>query len=201
VPDTPLLIPVYFDFASTLCYAAHRVMGRIEADLSGLDIALDWRPIDLARITGWKRGVDVVGRRRAHVLQVARELAGLVRMPPRWIDSRRAAAVTLALRGTAKEPAWRERVWTAVFEEGRDPDDEGELDAWARDLELDEAVVDVRIAAVEAETDRARAFGVDGVPTFLLGPWPMPGIQEDATMLALLRRYAESQRRHPSGDG
>jgi predicted DsbA family dithiol-disulfide isomerase len=201
VPDAPLVIPVYFDFASTLCYAAHRVMGRLALELDGAGIALDWRPIDLARITGWKRGADVVGGRRAHVLRVARELTGAVRMPPQWIDSRPAAAVTLALRGTSKEPAWRERVWTAVFEEGRDPDDEGELSAWARDLELDEGVLDVRIAAVDAETDRAHALGVDGVPTFLLGPWPMPGIQEDATMLALLCRYAERQRRPPRGGG
>jgi predicted DsbA family dithiol-disulfide isomerase len=169
-------------------------MGRLAGRLDELGVVLDWRPIDLARITGWKRGTDVVGRRRAHVFRVARELAGLQRMPPEWIDSRPAAAVTLALRGTAKEPAWRERVWTAVFEEGRDPDDDGELGAWARDLELDASLLDVRIAAVDAETDRARALGVDGVPTLLLGPWPMPGIQEDATMLALLRRFAERQR-------
>jgi predicted DsbA family dithiol-disulfide isomerase len=194
VANGPLVIPVYFDFASTLCYAAHRVMGRLAGRLDELGVVLDWRPIDLARITGWKRGTDVVGRRRAHVFRVARELAGLQRMPPEWIDSRPAAAVTLALRGTAKEPAWRERVWTAVFEEGRDPDDDGELGAWARDLELDASLLDVRIAAVDAETDRARALGVDGVPTLLLGPWPMPGIQEDATMLALLRRFAERQR-------
>ena len=190
------VIPVYFDFASTLCYAAHRVMGRLGPQLSATAIALDWRPIDLARITGWRRGVDVVGGRRAHVLQVARELAGPLRMPARWIDSRLAAAIGLALHGTAKEAAWRERVWTAVYEEGRDPDDDGELLAWARDVGLDETTVsDVRLAGVEAETDRAHALGIDGVPTFLLGPWPMPGIQDDATMLALLRRYVERLRR------
>jgi predicted DsbA family dithiol-disulfide isomerase len=194
-----LVIPVYFDFASTLCYAAHRVMGRLAGELGRFAIALDWRPIDLARITGWKRGADVVGERRGHVLRVARELAGPVRMPRRWIDSRPASAVTLALHGTAKEAAWRERVWTAVYEEGRDPDDDGELAAWARDLELADDVLEARIAAVDAETDRARALGVDGVPTFLLGPWPMPGIQDDATMLGLLRRFAERQRRPASG--
>jgi predicted DsbA family dithiol-disulfide isomerase len=189
-------IPVYFDFASTLCYTAHRVMGRLAPQLSATAIALDWRPIDLARITGWRRGVDVVGGRRSHILEVARQLAGPLRMPPRWIDSRPAAAIALALHGTAKEAAWRERVWTAVYEEGRDPDDDGELLAWARDVGLDEtAVSDVRLAGVEAETDRAHGLGIDGVPTFLLGPWPMPGIQDDATMLALLRRYVERLRR------
>ena len=191
----PAVIPVYFDFASTLCYAAHRVMSRLAGDLTAAGIALDWRPIDLALITGWKRGVDAVGGRRAHVLQVARELAGSVRMPPRWIDSRPAAAVALALHGTAKEAAWRERVWTAVFEEGRDPDDEGELTSWSRDVGVDEQLRDLRLASVEAETDRAHGLGIDGVPTFLLGPWPMPGIQEDATMLTLLRRHVERQQR------
>jgi predicted DsbA family dithiol-disulfide isomerase len=191
---------VYFDFASALCYAAHRVMDRIASDLLDLNVMLDWRPIDLTRITGWTRGTDVVGGRRSHVLRVARELAGPLRMPAQWIDSRHAAAVTLALRGTAKEPAWRERVWTAVFEEGRDPEDDGELAAWARDLDLDDAVLDSRIAAVAAETDRAHALGIDGVPTFLLGAWPMPGIQDAATMHTLLRRYAKRQRGSRSGD-
>jgi predicted DsbA family dithiol-disulfide isomerase len=115
-------------------------------------------------------------------------------MPPHWIDSRPAAAVALALHGTPKEAAWRERVWTAVFEESRDPDDDGELASWARDLALDPAVLETPVASVEAATDRARALGVDGVPTFLLGSWPMPGIQDDATMLGLLRRFAERQR-------
>jgi predicted DsbA family dithiol-disulfide isomerase len=191
----PLLIPVYVDFASTLCYAAHRVMGRLASDLATSGIALDWRPIDLARITGWTRGQDVVGARRAHVLRVAQELAGPIRMPPRWIDSRPAAAICMQLRGSTKEPAWRERVWTAVYEEGRDPDDPGEVVAWGRDLGLEVDVSGLSLAPVELETDRARARGVDGVPTFLLGDWPMAGIQDDATMGALLRRF--SKRRGP----
>ena len=62
-----LVIPVYFDFASTLCYVAHRVMGRLAGELGRIAVGLDWRPIDLARITGWKRGVDVVGERRCPV--------------------------------------------------------------------------------------------------------------------------------------
>jgi len=189
-----LVIPLYFDFASTLCYAAHRVMGRLEGDLAAMRIGLDWRPIDLARITGWERGRDVVGARRPYVMRVATELAGPVRMPPHWIDSRPASAVCLTLRGSPKEPAWRERVWTGLFEEGHDPDDDGALTAWARDLDLHVPERSVSLAGVEAETELARARGVDGVPTFLLGDWPMAGIQDDATMLTLLRRYSERRR-------
>ena len=40
-------IRVYYDFASTLCYVAHRVMCRIEEEIGELGVELEWRPIDL----------------------------------------------------------------------------------------------------------------------------------------------------------
>jgi predicted DsbA family dithiol-disulfide isomerase len=40
-----LSVRVYYDFASSLCYVAHRVMERMAADLDALGIALAWRPI------------------------------------------------------------------------------------------------------------------------------------------------------------
>jgi predicted DsbA family dithiol-disulfide isomerase len=193
VTDAPLVVPIYFDYASTLCYAAHRVLGRIGPALEAAGLTFAWRPIDLARITGWRRGEDVVGERRAHVLRVARALAGPVHMPPRWIDSRAASAVTLQLAGHPSEPTWRERVWTAIFEEGRDPGEPGELVRWAGDVELTHVLGGPQTAAVTAATDAARGLGVEGVPTFLLGNWPLPGIQDDATMCTLLRRWAERQ--------
>ena len=55
----PLRVPVYYDFASTLCYVAWRVMARMADDLTEIGIELVWRPIDLARLTGWERGAVV----------------------------------------------------------------------------------------------------------------------------------------------
>jgi predicted DsbA family dithiol-disulfide isomerase len=191
-----LTIPVYYDFASTICYVAHRVMVRMAGDLAALAIALDWRPLDLVQVTGWSRGVEVEGPRRANALRVARDLAVDVRMPAYWLDSRAAHAVALALHGTDKEPAWRERVWSAVFEEGRDLGGSDALAPLAVDLGLDAAALagSGTDDLLDRETAGAREAGVTGVPTFMLGTWPLGGIQEERTMRSLLERYARRAR-------
>jgi len=196
-----LPIPVYYDFASTICYVAHRVMERIAVEVEAAGLALEWRPVDLTMIAGWRRGVAVEGPRRDNALRVARDLGVAARMPARWLDSRPAHAVTLALASPEKEAAWRERMWTAVFEEGRAVEDDAEIARLATDLEidLDELDLATRRRQLEIDTQRARAAGVTGVPTFLLGVWPMGGIQDQTTMLQLLQRFARKQREAEAG--
>jgi predicted DsbA family dithiol-disulfide isomerase len=195
----PLRIRVYHDFASSLGYVAHRVMERMAGDLEALELALDWVAIDLSRITGWPRGAKIDGARRANVLRVSRELAVPIRMPTNWLDSRAANALAVSLAGSPREPAWRERVYSAIHEEGRGIDEPGVLRALARDLglELELAADAERLAALERVSLAARAEQVSGVPTFMLGGWPVGGIQEDSVMRSLLGRWAEKQRRDP----
>jgi 2-hydroxychromene-2-carboxylate isomerase len=183
-------IPVYFDFASLLSYVAHRVFGRLTDHLAEAGVGLEWRPIDVAALVSWKRGHRLDGPRRRHVLGVARALVGDVRAPIEWPDSRVAACVSLALAGTPSEATWRERIFTAVFEEGRDAGAPETIDGCLRDLGLDPALMDTPLDAVAAATEEARALGVVAVPTLMLGDWPMAGIQDDATMLAILTRFA-----------
>ena len=111
-----LRVPVVYDFASTLCYVAHRVMERMAGDLDDLGIELAWTPIDLARITGWERGAVVEGPRRANALRVARDLGVTLHMPTHWIDSRAVNAVALGLTDGTREVSWRERVFCAIYE-------------------------------------------------------------------------------------
>ena len=192
----PHAIPVYYDFASTVCYVAHRVMGRMQADLDRLGLTLDWRPLDLTALTGWTRGTEVEGPRRTNALRVASDLRVDVRMPRAWLDSRAAHAIALTLAGTAKEPAWRERVWSAVFEEGRDLDP-GTLARLADDLGLDLSLPPAAetLARLDAATDAARDAGVTGAPTLMLDEWPCGGIQEERTMRSLLERFVRKKTR------
>jgi predicted DsbA family dithiol-disulfide isomerase len=192
----PLVLPVHYDFASTICFVAHRVLERMREDLDALSVVLEWRPIDLVAITGWRRGIVVDGPRRENALRVAEELGVGVRMPPVWLDSRPAHAVALALAGSAREAAWRERVWSAVFEEGRDIGTEGEVERLAADLMLDPAALgDIRdFGRLEALTEAAREAEVIGVPTFHVG-FPLGGIQEPETMRLLFQRWAEKRTR------
>jgi len=192
----PLQILVYYDFASTLSYVAHRVMERLNDDLELLEIDLVWRPIDLTRITGWRRGQAVGGAQRESVLQLAAALGVPVRMPAHWIDSRQASAVALTLSGAAAEAAWRERVWRAVFEEGCDLADPDDVPRLAAEIGIDagDCTSPTALVPVDAETRVAGAAQVNGVPTFMLGRWPMGGIQEVDTMRAMFARWARRER-------
>lgn len=191
-----LRVRVYYDFSSTLCYVGYRVMARMRSELDALAIDLAWTPLDLVGLTGWPRGAPVLGPRRDNALRVARDLGVDVKMPAVWMDSRRAGAIALALAGTPREAAWRERVLSGVYEEGRLLDEPGALDGFARDLGLDLDELDVAAGhrALAERSREAREAEVTGVPTFMLGPWPFGGVQEESTMRSLLSRWAKKQR-------
>ncbi len=192
----PLRVPVYFDFASSLCYVAHRVMERMRPEIEELSIELDWLPVDLTRMTGWRRGDEIAGVRRENALRVAMELEVPLRMPERWMDSRRAGAVALGLRSTGADAAWREAVFARVFEEGRPIDEPGELEELARASRVDlrELASPRGMERVEVETLLAIEAQVSGVPTYMFDEWPLGGIQQEDTMRSFFRRYARKRR-------
>ena len=189
-------IPVYYDFASSLCYVAHRVMQRMADDLEELGVELDWSPLDLTRITGWRRGDPILGPRRDNALRVARELEVPLKMPGHWMDSRPVLATAIALEGRPEAVTWRERVWTAVYDEGRDLDEPDLLERMARDLDLEPTELGNprALETLELRTLEARDSEVTGVPAFMFNGWPIAGIQEEQTMRSMLSRFASRMR-------
>jgi len=171
-------------------------MGRMAGDLEELDIELAWTPLDLAPLAGWRRGAALEGSRRENALRVAEELEVKLTMPTRWMDSRRANAVALRLGDSPREASWRERVFSSIYESGRSLDEEGRIEELARDLDLPlEGLLDpAALAELEAETRRAHAAEVTGVPAFMLGRWPFGGIQTEFTMRSVLSRWAAKER-------
>jgi len=193
----PIAVPVLYDFASTIAYVAHRVLGGMADDLTRLGVALAWQPIDLAQLLRIPRGVPIAAARRANALRVAQDLGVAVRSPTRWLDSRRAHAAILLLRGDARaEAALRERVFSGIFEQGEDPGAAGVLERWAGELGL--ALDPARLGRAEHDlalrTHVAEDQGVTGVPTLLLDAWPLGGIQTPETMRLLLERWVRRKR-------
>lgn len=196
-PLAPLVVTVHFDFASSLCCVAHRVMERIVARTASLGLALRWSPLDLTRLGPWVRGVEVPAARRAHARAVAEALGVSVPVPRVWPDSRAAGAAAILAEAAGREASWRERVFSALFDEGREVGGEAAVQALAADLgwRLDAAALHEAHGELEARTLEAADAEVTGVPTFMLGRWPFGGIQTDDTMLRVLERFAARARR------
>jgi predicted DsbA family dithiol-disulfide isomerase len=193
----PLQVRVHYDFASTLCYVAHRALARLEARIAALGVELAWAPLDLARLAGpWRAGAEVDALRRGNAARVAEELGVPVRVPRVWPDGRALGAAALLAEPLGRGASWRERAFSAVFEEGRldVSADEAVRLAGELGLALEPAAVREALARLDLATERAREEQVTGVPTFMLGAWPFGGIQSDDTTLRVLARFAEKGR-------
>jgi predicted DsbA family dithiol-disulfide isomerase len=192
-----LRVVAWYDLASTLCYVASRVSARLADTLAEQEIALAWTPLDLAQLLrGYERGVPLAEERRANALRVAAELGVAVRMPAVWHDSRDANAAALLAEAAGRGAAFRERVWSAVFEEGRAMPDADACAALAREVGFPASANEIEEAreVLIERTEEARAALVTGVPTFMLGTWPFGGIQSEETMRRVLERYARKAR-------
>jgi len=195
-------VPVHYDFASSLCFVAHRVLGRMTDFLEAIEVDLVWTPIDLTRLTGWRPGARIDPNRRDEIRLIADALVVSMQVPTHWPDSQRVAAATLALldRDDASphlEATWRERIFCAVYEHGRPCDDAALVDETiaGMGLELRPDEIERGIESLDARTTAAAEAMVTGVPTFMLGPWPLGGIHDELTLRSMLGRFAERQRR------
>lgn len=195
--SAPLRVRVHYDFASTLCYVAHRVLGRIAGAVDDLGIELVWTPVELARLTGpFRPGVEIEPLRRANAERVAAELGVAVSVPRVWPNVRSLGAVALLAEERGRGASWRERAFSVVFEEGLTAADAETALRLARDVSLVSETAALAGALVELErrTEAAREELVTGVPTFMLGSWPFGGIQSDDTLLRVFERFARKAR-------
>ena len=184
-------VTVYYDFASTLCYVAHQVMGRMQPELETLELELLWRPLDLTLLTGWRRGDAIKNAARANTERVVQELEVPTRIPDYWMDSRPAHALIVALEGAPGEAECRGRIFERVYQRG-EPLDQGDwLAKLAEEYGVDRSELSSLRAfdRIEFRTIEAKERQVSGVPSFLLGDWPFTGIQEIATMRSIFSRY------------
>ncbi len=192
-----LSVTVHFDFASTLCYVAHRVMGGMAPTLADLGLELRWAPVDLARLAPFRRAEVVPEERRANAARVAAELGVPVQVPRLWPDSRWANAAALSAEARGLGPGLRERLFSSAFEQGQPCEDAASVARLAGEvgLALDEPELEEGLLLLERRTAEAAESGVTGVPTFMLGSWPFGGIQTEETMERVLARFASRARR------
>ena len=193
-----LIVPVYFDYASSLCYIAWRIAAQLGAEL---DIELRWRPVHIAeQYPGWRHGELIGGDTRTKIERVAYETGIALHIPARWLDSRAALEGVLFAEDCGCAGAYHQQVFAAAYERGDDIGSRAVLVRAASDAGLPmgrfmEFVATRRGAPQLAEIrQEAQQVGVVGYPTFLLGEFPLTGIQPYETMKLLVTRHIERSR-------
>jgi predicted DsbA family dithiol-disulfide isomerase len=113
-------------------------------------------------------------------------------------DAHRVAAWALDTAGSAVQDALHQRLFRAYFSENLDVADHGVLAGLAAETGLDrDAAAEVLATGaygdtVRAEERRAGELEIHAVPTFVIeGTWAIPGAQDEATFVELLRRAQE----------
>jgi predicted DsbA family dithiol-disulfide isomerase len=188
-----VIIPIYFDYASTLCYVAWRIVRDLEAEL---DFLPRWKGVPIRLRDGRIRPGNPLGVvERMKVMTALAETGVAVQPLEHWIDSDAALEGAELAREAGALPLYHERVFRALFE---DRADIARVDRLVRiagecGLDADRFRADLknhrmasRIVANKAEADRLSALGY---PAFILGDFPLIGIQPIATMRLLILRF------------
>jgi predicted DsbA family dithiol-disulfide isomerase len=193
-----VVIPIYFDYASTLCYVAWRIVGELEAEL---DFAPLWKAVPIRRRNGPAPGEPLGTIERMKIMTALAETGIAVQPVERWIDSALALEGAELAHEAGMLPAYHERVFREVFEHREDIASVDRLARIASECGLDAALfradlmghrMAARIAANQAEAEGLSAVGY---PAFILGDFPLIGIQPIASMRLLLQRFID-QRSH-----
>lgn len=197
----PIRIPIYFDYASTLCYIAWRIVGQLEPELGfealwkGVPISMRDRNATPGRVLG--------ERERQKVLLVAAETGINVAPPPSWLDSSAALQGSELARDAGVFGLFHDAVFSAAFEHRADIAKPEVLDPIAERAGLDRAdfraaiVAGAMIPRLEANRREADDFSALGYPTFILGDFPLIGIQPIESMRMLIVRYLTQRSGEP----
>jgi len=196
-----VVIPIYFDYASTLCYVAWRIVSDLEHEL---EFEALWKGVPIRLRDSASRPGNALGPiERAKVINVIAETGVQVMPPERWIDSDAALQGAELARAANAFAAYHAAVFRAAFELRRDIADTNVLTEIATGVGIDrDAFRDgllgrrmaQRIAEHKAEADR---FSALGYPAFILGDFPLIGIQPIETMRMLIRRFIDRRTQEP----
>jgi predicted DsbA family dithiol-disulfide isomerase len=197
----PVVIPIYFDYASTLCYIAWRIVTELEREL-GFEALWKGVPISLRDFKA-RAGRDVGPREYQKVVMAAAETGILVSPPKNWINSDDALMGAELAREAKFFPSYHNAVFRAAFEDSLDISSRVVLGdiavraglnraAFLADLESERMAP--RLSENKREADGLSALGY---PTFVLGEFPMTGIQPIDTMRLVFSRYIRQRAENP----
>src|SRR5215831_7737971 len=126
-----IVVPVYFDYASTLCYVAWRIVRELEPELGFQAL---WKGVPIAlRDHRAKAGRTLGELERQKVLMVSAETGISVAPPAQWIDSSAALEGAEVARDAGVFREYHDTIFHAAFEDRIEISDHQVLEAIARE--------------------------------------------------------------------
>lgn len=211
----PLRIDVVSDVVCPWCFIGHRRLAKALDLVSGVAVAVRWRPYQLDPALP-PEGAD----RRGYMERKFGSAERVAAIHERLRDAGAAEGIDFRFEAIARSPntldahrliRWAgiegvedavvERLFALYFTEGADIGDPAVLAAAAADAGMDAAVVrrllatDADRAETAADAESARAMGVTGVPCFVLGGrYAVEGAQEAAVLANAIVEVARELR-------
>lgn len=193
-----IVVPIYFDYASTLCYIAWRIIGELRLEL---DFEPFWKGVPIRWRSHSSRPGNALGPIEwAKIAGVITETGVQVVPPGRWIDSDAALMGSELAREACVFDAFHDLAFRHAFELRRDI---SHLDclseiAAAAGMQVDnfQDAIQRRLTMAQLRANKSEAdqFCAIGYPSFVLGEFPLIGIQPKETMRLLLSRFITQRR-------
>jgi predicted DsbA family dithiol-disulfide isomerase len=204
----PTSLQLYTDFVCPFCFIAEQ--STVPRLLAAYDLTLDWHGFELH--PGTPRGGLPLQRlfpgrslpqMHAGTLRFAARFGVTDFQPPdRLQNSRRALAVAELARDLGRLEPFRAAAMNAHWRQGRDLENDADLGAIAATAGLDPGEAlgaaddPAWLSGVDARQADARARGVSGIPTFVIGTEEVVGCQPYEILAAAADR-AGVPRRNP----
>ncbi|MBI2875469.1 MAG: DsbA family protein [Candidatus Tectomicrobia bacterium] len=188
-----IVLKVYFDYASPLCYIGYRVMDRLEQEFP---VKWCWKGLEIYP-GGNQTWSDprIQEQMKAKVQRVASEAGVEIKIPQRWTTSRLALEGAEYAKGEGKFPAYHRAIFEACFQQGRDIGKALILCEIAEEVGLDsEGLLNClhsRRMANIIDRNRQDAWQEEatGFPALMLGSFPLIGAHPYETIKHHLERY------------
>ena len=199
-----LKIVMFSDYICPFCYVGFETVRRLKSEFNfelewrGFQIHPDWPaegiPADHARENSNPDARRALWER----ISAMAEVVGFSMSPPSiYTNSRAALAATEFARESGRDEALEERIYRAYFGEGLNIGDPAVVARLGSEAGLDSAEVADAIKSPKYEMRlknnslAAHQRGVNGVPTFFIGEFPLVGAQSPDAMRAILKRATE----------
>jgi len=199
-----LSLVMFSDFICPFCYIGFETVRRLKPEFGfdlewiGFQIHPEWPPAGLPAAE-YRRGMDPETRRMMWArIAALGETVGLEMKPPQLLaNSRLALEAAEFAKERGKAEIFEERVFRAYFNDDFNIGSRGVLGDLAADVGLDRDELNLALESnlyqsrLRENAVAARNLGVDGVPTFFLGDYPLVGAQSEQVVRQILQRYAQ----------